>query len=196
MVEPLNPEELEKVLEQTGALMEGHFLLSSGLHSDHYMQCARLLQFPDLAERVGASLVLLVADEAIDAVAAPAVGGIIVAHETARALGVRAVFSEREGGVMTFRRGMRIEPGERVLVVEDVITTGGSIIETIEAVKAGGGRVAGAGCILDRSGGAVELGYPLRSLLSLTIPAYRPDECPLCRKGVELFTPGSRKPRT
>ena len=194
MADIMTREELEAELTRTGALMEGHFLLASGLHSGNYLQCARLLQHPDLAERIGASLAALLPGPEIDAVAAPAVGGVIVAHEVARALGVRAIFSEREAGVMTFRRGLGIAKGETVAAVEDVITTGGSIRETIEAVARLGGRVAAAGCILDRSGGEANLGTPtpLRALLALAFPTYAPEDCPLCAEGTPLEKPGSR----
>lgn len=194
MADIMTKEELEAELTRTGALMEGHFLLASGLHSGYYLQCARLLQHPDLAERIGASIAALFPGVEIDAVAAPAVGGVIVAHEVARALGVRAIFSEREAGVMTFRRGLGISEGEGVAVVEDVITTGGSIRETIEAVARLGGRVAAAGCILDRSGGEANLGTatPLRALLTITFPTYAPEGCPLCAEGMPLEKPGSK----
>lgn len=193
MVDTISYDDLQEEMLRTSALMEGHFLLASGLHSPKYLQCARLLQYPDLAERIGESIASLLRSVEIDVVAAPAVGGILVAHEVARALGVRAVFSEREGVVMTFRRGLEIDSGERVAVVEDVITTGGSIKETIGAVKEHGAVIAGAACILDRSGGQADLGVPLLSLAQLTFPTYQPEECPLCREGRPLVKPGSRK---
>ena len=192
MADILTKKELETELARTGALMKGHFLLASGLHSGNYLQCARLLQYPALAERIGASMAALFPGVQISAVAAPAIGGVIVAHEVARALGVRAIFSEREAGMMTFRRGLDIAEGEEVAVVEDVITTGGSIRETIEAVIRRGSRVAVAGCILDRSGGNLDLGTPLRALLTLTFPTYAPEDCPLCAEGMPLEKPGSK----
>ena len=181
------------IFRETGALLEGHFELTSGLHSPRYLQCALVLQHPPHAEWIGKALGLRFGDERISAVVAPAIGGIIVAHETARALGARALFTEREAGVMTLRRGFRVEPGERVLVVEDVVTTGGSTRETIDAVRSAGGLVVGAGSAVDRSGGAVDLGIRREALLTLEVPAYEPNECPLCKQGTPAIKPGSRK---
>jgi orotate phosphoribosyltransferase len=186
-------EQLLKLFQQTGALLEGHFQLTSGLHSPRYLQCALVLQYPEHAERVGRALAGYFKDQGIDLVIAPAVGGIIVAHETARALGVRALFTEREAGVMTLRRGFSLRQGERVLVVEDVVTTGGSTRETIEVVKNAGGLVMGAGSIVDRSGGAVDLGVRRHSILVLDVPVYDPSECPLCKQGTAATKPGSRE---
>jgi len=186
-------EYLLDIFRQTGALLEGHFQLTSGLHSSRYLQCALVLQFPQQAERVGQALAAHFKDEEIDLVVAPAVGGIIVAHETARALGVRALFTEREAGVMTLRRGFSLKPGERVLVVEDVVTTGGSTRETIEVVKNAGGLVAGAGSMVDRSGGAIDLGVRRHSILVLDVPVYDPSVCPLCKQGTTAVKPGSRE---
>ena len=185
--------ELLSIFQQTGALLEGHFQLTSGLHSPQYLQCALVLQHPEHAERVGRALAARFPDEQISAVVAPAIGGIIVAHETARALGTRALFTEREAGTMTLRRGFNLDEGERVLVVEDVVTTGGSTRETIDAVTRAGGVVVGAGSIVDRSGGDVDLGVPRAALLTLTVPAYDPAHCPLCEKGTPAIKPGSRK---
>jgi orotate phosphoribosyltransferase len=185
--------QLLSIFEQTGALLEGHFQLTSGLHSPRYLQCALILQHPPHAELVGRLLAARFGSEQIGAVVAPAIGGIIVAHETARALGVRALFTEREGGTMILRRGFRIEEGERVLVVEDVVTTGGSTRETIDAVTRAGGLVVGAGSIVDRSGGDVDLGVPRAALITLNVPAYDPAQCPLCEDGTPAIKPGSRK---
>ncbi|HWN98852.1 MAG TPA: orotate phosphoribosyltransferase [Blastocatellia bacterium] len=184
---------LLEVFQRTGALLEGHFQLTSGLHSPRYLQCALVLQHPQHAEWIGNSLGSLFRDERVSAVVAPAIGGIIVAHETARSLGVRALFTERESGVMTLRRGFRIEPMERVLVVEDVVTTGGSTRQTIDAVTGAGGAVVGAGSVVDRSGGAVDLGVRREALLTLEVPAYEPAQCPLCRQGIPAIKPGGRK---
>ena len=184
---------LLNIFQQTGALLEGHFQLTSGLHSPRYLQCALVLQHPEHAEWIGRALASHFADQNISAVVAPAIGGIIVAHETARASGVRALFTEREAGVMTLRRGFHINEGERVLVVEDVVTTGGSTRETIEAVTRAGGLVVGAGSVVDRSGGSVDMGVRRDALLTLDVPAYTPDDCPLCAQGTAAVKPGSRK---
>ncbi|MGA9769073.1 MAG: orotate phosphoribosyltransferase [Blastocatellia bacterium] len=181
------------IFQQTGALLEGHFQLTSGLHSPRYLQCALVLQHPEHAEWLGRALAAHFKGEKISAVVAPAIGGILVAHETARALGVRALFTEREAGAMKFRRGFHIDEGERVLVVEDVVTTGGSTRETIDAVAGAGGVVAGAGSIVDRSGGAADVGARRVALLTLEVPAYDPSDCPLCKQGTEAVKPGSRK---
>ena len=183
---------LLSILQQTGALLEGHFQLTSGLHSPRYLQCARVLQYPEHAEWAGKALAAHFADDAINAVVAPAIGGIIVAHEVARALGVRALFTERESGTMTLRRGFQIDRGEKILVVEDVVTTGGSTRETIEAVTRAGGAVVGAGSLVDRSGGGADVGAPRVALLTLDVPAYEPSGCPLCKQGTPAVKPGSR----
>ncbi|HXF39000.1 MAG TPA: orotate phosphoribosyltransferase [Blastocatellia bacterium] len=188
-----NPEHLLAVFKETGALLDGHFQLTSGLHSPRYLQCARVLQFPEHAEWIGRALAGEFASDQIDVLVAPAIGGIIVAHETARAVGCRALFTERENGVMTLRRGFELNPGDRVLVVEDVVTTGGSTRETIDAVTAAGGNVIGAGSILDRSNGAADVGVRRVSLLTLDVPAYQPSDCPLCKQGLPVVKPGSRK---
>jgi orotate phosphoribosyltransferase len=189
--------EVLKIFEENGALLAGHFLLSSGLHSPRYLQCALVLQRPALAEKLGSALAAKAkTDErigAVDLVIAPALGGVIVAHEVARALGVRALFTEREEGAMKLRRGFRISPGERAFVVEDVVTTGGSTREVMEVVAQHGGKCAGAGSLIDRSGGAVDLGTPRHALAVLAAPVYQPDECPLCREGSKAIKPGSRQ---
>jgi orotate phosphoribosyltransferase len=185
-------QQLLRIFQQTGALLEGHFQLTSGLHSPRYLQCALVLQYPEHAEFAGRALAALFGDDRVDAVVAPAIGGIIVGHETARAIGARALFTEREAGVMILRRGFRLSRGERVLVVEDVITTGGSTRETIEAVVEADGVVVGAGSIVDRSAGAVDLGVRRQSLLTLDVASYDPQECPLCKDGVPFIKPGSR----
>src|ERR1044071_7774785 len=179
-------QELLLIFQQTGALLEGHFQLTSGLHSSQYLQCALVLQYPAYAEMAGRALAALFSDDRIDAVVAPAIGGIIVAHETARALGVRALFTERESGVMTLRRGFRLNRGERILVVEDVVTTGGSTRETIQSVINADGVVVGAGSIVDRSAGAADVGVRRQALLSLDVTAYQPELCPLCKDGVPV----------
>ena len=184
--------EVLTIFRRSGALLEGHFRLSSGLHSPGYLQCALVLQYPEHAEYVGQALAAKFSDDRVDAVVAPAIGGIVVAHETARAIGARALFTEREAGVMTLRRGFRLSRGERVLVVEDVVTTGGSTRETIEAVVEADGVVIGAGSIVDRSAGAVDLGVRRQSLLTLEVASYNLQDCPLCKEGVPFIKPGSR----
>ena len=188
-------QDLLPLLKERAALLEGHFRLSSGLHSAQYLQCARVLMDPPLATRLGADLAAALRDvpgaERPGAVVAPALGGILVAHELARALGCRGLFTERQEGVMLLRRGFALEPGETVVVAEDVITTGGSTREVIDAVRTRGGKVVAVGCVVDRSGGA-DLGVPLRSLLALDIPTYPPATCPMCAGGSRPEMPGSR----
>jgi len=189
-----NPSEaILEVFRETGALLEGHFLLSSGLHSPKYLQCALVLQDPSHAERLCGQLARAFAGETIDCVVGPALGGIVVAHELAQALGTKAVFAEWEDGRMTLRRGFQIEPGQRVLLAEDVITTGGSLREVLAMVKAAGAEVAGVAALVDRTGARdPELGAPLTALVRLDVPIYTPEECPLCDKGLPLVKPGSR----
>ena len=191
MDENQTTEYLLSIFQQTGALLEGHFLLTSGLHSPRYLQCALVLQHPPHAEWIGQQLAARF-KAGVDVVVAPAIGGILVAHETARALGVRALFTERENQAMTLRRGFRLEEGERVLVVEDVVTTGGSTRETVDAVEQAGGTVIGAGSIIDRSGGIADVGVPRSALLTLEVSTYLPEDCPLCQQGTPAVKPGSR----
>jgi orotate phosphoribosyltransferase len=178
--------------EETGALLTGHFRLSSGLHSDRYLQCARLLMWPERAQSAGRELAEKLAEFSAGAVVSPALGGIVIGHEVARALGTRALFAERQGGAFALRRGFVLEPGERVVVVEDVFTTGGSTKEVCAAVEAAGGRVVAVGSLVDRGAVIDAFSVPARSLISLPIPAWLPADCPLCAKGVALDTPGSR----
>ena len=178
--------------EKTGALMRGHFRLTSGLHSDVYLQSALVLQHPAHAEALGRELALRLGGLGATAVLAPAIGGILVAHEVARALGARALFSEREDGVMRLRRGFALAPGERCLVVEDVITTGGSTREVVRCVEAAGGVVAGVGALIDRSGGAATFAVPRAALATVTATTWKPEECPLCWSGGQAVKPGSR----
>jgi len=186
------------LFRERGALLDGHFLLTSGLHSPRYLQCARVLMDPVLATRLGADLGArvrgLLGGVAPGAVVAPALGGVLVAHEVARALGCRGLFMERQDGTMTLRRGFSVAPGEPVVVVEDVVTTGGSTREVMDAVRAQGGRVLAVGSLVDRSGGKVDLGVPRASLLSLEVPTYAPESCPLCAAGSKPEKPGSRPP--
>jgi len=178
--------------EKTGALMRGHFRLTSGLHSDVYLQSALVLQYPESAASLGQALAEAFRDVAVTTVLAPAIGGILVAHEVARALGVRALFTEREGGVMTLRRGFALAPGERCLVVEDVITTGGSTREVIECVERHGAVVMGVGSLIDRSGGGATFPVRRAALATVSATTWPPDACPLCRAGGQAIKPGSR----
>jgi orotate phosphoribosyltransferase len=193
----MTDEDVLKIFEANDALLTGHFLLSSGLHSNRYLQCALALQHPAIAEELCAELAAKAKADAdvgeIDLVVAPALGGVIVAHEVARALGVRALFTERQDGAMKLRRGFQIKPGERCFVVEDVVTTGGSTREVMEVVAQCGGVTVGAGSLIDRSGGAVDLGVPRHALAVLEVPTYKPEECPMCLSGSTAIKPGSRQ---
>jgi orotate phosphoribosyltransferase len=184
--------EILEMFRQHQALLEGHFILSSGLHSDRYIQCALVLQHPDVAGRLGQELAAKLGKTEAKVVVSPALGGILVAHEVARALGVRSLFTERQDGHMTLRRGFNLAPGERTLVVEDVITTGVSTRETIAAVEEAGARVVAVGALVDRSGGVTDLGLPKAALVTLTVQNYDPAQCPLCRAGIPAVKPGSR----
>jgi len=178
--------------DETGALLSGHFRLSSGLHSDRYLQCALILQWPERARRIGDALAKLLGSFSPEVIVGPALGGMIVGHETARALGVRAVFTERKDGAMRLRRGFAFSPDERAVVVEDVFTTGKSTRETIAAVEEKGARVVAAGSIVDRGLSPDALTIPWRSLLAVDAPAWPEDACPLCAEGSPIEAPGSR----
>lgn len=181
------------IFEKCGALLQGHFLLTSGKHSDRYLQCAQVLQYPEYTRMICASLVEQIGEEPeIDVVVGPAMGGVIIAYEMGRQLGRRALFTEREEGKMRLRRNFRIEPGEKVLVVEDVITTGGSVQEVIEVVRAAGGEVAGVAVLVDRSNGKADFGVPLYKALTIAAVAWEPENCPLCQAGEPAVKPGSR----
>ncbi len=188
----MNEKAVLEMFTEREALLTGHFLLSSGLHSSKYLQCALVLQFPADAEILGDALAKCFQNQQIDLVVAPALGGVIVAYVVARALSVRALFTEREQGQMQLRRGFQIKPGEKVLVVEDVITTGKSTKEVIQTVESLGGQVIGNASIIDRSGGTTNLPYPPVSLAKLSVPTYQADNCPLCQQGLPLVKPGSR----
>ncbi|MCX7919906.1 MAG: orotate phosphoribosyltransferase [bacterium] len=191
-----NDKEQQKVLDtlkECGGFLEGHFLLSSGLHSGKYLQCALVLQYPKLAEKFGKQLAEKVKELKVDVVIGPALGGVIVAHEVARALGVRALFTERVEGKMTLRRGFTIQPNEHVLAVEDVITTGGSTLEVIRAATEQGGKVVGVAALVDRSGGNFKPDIPVHSLVQIQVETYPPESCPLCKAGIPAVKPGSRK---
>lgn len=178
--------------EKTGALMRGHFRLTSGLHSDLYLQSALVLQYPEHAAALGHALAAAFRADGAQAVLAPAIGGILVAHEVARALGVRALFTEREGGVMRLRRGFALAAGERCLVVEDVITTGGSTREVVQCVQGLRGAVVGVGSLIDRSGGAATFGVKRSALATVSATTWPPEACPLCASGGQAIKPGSR----
>ncbi len=180
------------LFRQSGALHEGHFRLSSGLHSSGYLQCALVLQHPVHAEALGRALGDVLRDLNPTAVLSPALGGLIIGHEVARALGVHAIFAERQDNVLTLRRGFSLAPNDRVVIIEDVVTTGGSTRETMVVAREAGATVVGAGSIVDRSSGAASLDVPFRSLVALSLPTYDPAKCPLCEAGHPITKPGSR----
>jgi orotate phosphoribosyltransferase len=177
---------------RVGALLEGHFRLTSGLHSPGYLQCALVLQHPVEAEACGAAIAERVRSLAPQVVLSPALGGIVIGQEVGRALGVRAIFAERQDGQLTLRRGFSLQPGERVLVVEDVVTTGGSTRETIDVARAAGATVVGAAAIIDRSGGQQRIDVPFHALATISLPTYQAAACPLCAEGKPVVKPGSR----
>jgi orotate phosphoribosyltransferase len=180
-----------------GALLQGHFRLSSGLHSPNYLQCALVLQHPAEAEALGRALAAQLAARlgavTPTVVLSPALGGLIIGHEVARALGVRAIFAERAEGVLTLRRGFDLDPADRVVVIEDVLTTGGSTRETMEVAKQRGAAVVAAGAVINRSGAESPVDVPFAALAALTPPTYKPDACPLCEQGLAVTKPGSRQ---
>lgn len=188
----MKDKEILDLMTELGALRKGHFLLSSGLHSDTYFQCAQVLQFPDLATELGRRIADNCADADYDLVVSPALGAVLLGHEVARALGRRFVFTERAGGEMALRRGFTIEKGERALIVEDVVTRGTSTREVAALVERSGGVVAGLASLIDRTGGDADLPAPLKSLAAVEVVAWQPQECPLCAAGGEAVKPGSR----
>ena len=191
----IKTEEVMKKFEQAGAIQKGHFKLTSGVHSDTYIQCAQVMQHPDFMHNLCSELGKKFRGDDIDVIVGPAIGGIIMAHVMARVLGpwVRAIFTERENGKMTLRRSFEINQGEKVLVVEDVTTTGSSVREVIDIVKSRQGKVVGVGVLIDRSGGKVNFGIKTEKLLTVDIKTYLPEECPLCKKGIPAVKPGSRE---
>jgi orotate phosphoribosyltransferase len=189
----MNELEIRDIFLKTGAILEGHFLLTSGLHSPLYLEKFQVLQHPAHTAALCAALAERFKDQNVSVVIGPVTGGILLAHEVGKSLGTRAIFTEREHGVMTLRRGFVIAPGERVLIVEDIVTTGGSVKEVLAVVKACGGIPVGVGLLVDRSGGQIDLeGIPQEALLTITIPTYHAENCPLCAQGVPLTKRGSR----
>ncbi len=192
-------DELLDLYRRSGALLDGHFRLTSGLHSPGYLQCALVLQHPRHAEAIGRAIADRVRELRADVVLSPALGGVVIGQEVGRALGVRAIFAERQDGKLALRRGFTLATTDRVLVVEDVLTTGGSTRETIDVAKAAGGQVVGAASIVDRSpsagsgqAGTLRFDVPFTALLEIALPTYEPDTCPLCAQGLPVVKPGSR----
>jgi orotate phosphoribosyltransferase len=185
-------DELLQLFRQSGALLDGHFRLTSGLHSPGYLQCALVLQHPPHAEALGEALATIIRPLEATAVLSPALGGIVIGHEVGRALGVRAIFAERQDGRLQLRRGFALDASDRVLVVEDVVTTGGSTRETLDVARAAGAVPVGAAAIVDRSGATADLGVPFSALLRIMFPTYTADACPLCAQGLPVVKPGSR----
>jgi len=190
----IKTEEVMKKFEQAGAIQKGHFKLTSGVHSDTYIQCAQVMQHPEFMHNLCSELGKKFRGDDIDVIVGPAIGGIIMAHVMARVLGpwVRAIFTERENGKMTLRRSFEIIQGEKVLVVEDVTTTGSSVREVIDIINLRQGKVVGVGVLIDRSGGKVDFGIKTEKLLTVDMKTYLPEECPLCKKGIPAVKPGSR----
>lgn len=194
----MTEDQVLELLAETGAVLRGHFLLTSGKHGQSYVEKFQVLQHPRHTAALAAALAERFVNDNVQVVVGPAMGGILLAHEVGKNLGTRAIFTEREDGAMTFRRGFKIEPGERVLVVEDIVTTGGSVKEVLDVVRTAGGEIVGVGLLVDRSGGTVDLGVRTEALLHLTsdkIPTetYQPDSCPLCAANIPLTKRGSRK---
>jgi orotate phosphoribosyltransferase len=189
----LQADEVIRKFRETGALLEGHFVLSSGLHSAIYLQCALVLQHPGEAEEFGGSIAANFQTQNIQTVASPAIGGLIIGHEVARALGARFIWTERQDGRMSLRRGFSVSPDERVLVVEDVVTTGGSTRETVAALQAIGANVVAAASIIDRSAGKADVGVPQLALATLDVASVDPALCEACKRGEPAIKPGSRK---
>ena len=187
----MTEQEVKDLLIKTNAIMEGHFLLTSGLHSPHYVEKFNVLQHPEYTEKLCQAMAEKFKDQNIQTVVGPVTGGILLAHETGKALGTRAIFTERENGRMTFRRGFGLQPGERVLIVEDIVTTGGSIKEVIDVVNAHGGIPVAVSMLVDRSGGKASFGdVPCTALLHMNVETYKPEECPLCKQGIPMTKRG------
>ncbi len=189
----LDEKEVLKAFEDNSAILKGHFLLTSGRHSDRYIQCALVMQHPDVCAELSEVLASKLPPVSVDVTIGPAMGGITLAYEMGRRLGTRALFAEREDGKMSLRRGFSLKPGERVLVCEDVVTTGGSAKEVADMARAMGCEVTAIACLIDRSGGKAELGYPLLSVLRMEVTSWAQEDCPLCKAGSAPYKPGSRK---
>ncbi len=189
-ITPLSEAEVLKLLEDTQAVLHGHFLLTSGLHSPMYVEKFNVLQHPTYTERLCREIARRYADDKIELVVGPMTGGILLAHETGKALGTRAIFTERENGKMTLKRGFTIPEGTRVLIVEDIVTTGGSVREVMDVVNAAGGKIVGIGLLVDRSGGKVDFGVRTEALLRLNVETFKPESCPLCAKGIAFTKRG------
>jgi len=190
----INKEEIMRKFEEAGAIQKGHFKLTSGVHSDAYIQCAQVMQYPEFIHNLCSELGKRFKGTNIDVIVGPAIGAIIMAHVMAMVLGpwVRAIFTERENGKMTLRRSFEIKKGENVLVVEDITTTGSSVREVIDIVKSRQAKVVGVGALIDRSGGKVDFGVRYEKLVTIKMKTYEPDDCPLCKKGIPITKPGSR----
>lgn len=188
----MTQDEIKQLFINTGAIMDGHFLLTSGLHSPLYVEKFQVLQYPQHTETLCKELAARFVEQKVEVVVGPITGGILLAHEVGKALGTRALFTERENGQMALRRGFQIQPGERVLVVEDIVTTGGSIQEVIDVVRALGGEVVGVGMLVNRSSGKAQFDVPAVALLELEVQTYQPEQCPLCQASVPMTKRGSR----
>ncbi len=189
----VSPSDILQIFKDTGALLQGHFKLTSGLHSGTYFQCAQVLQYPWEAEKICSLIAAHYKNEDIDLVASPAIGGIVIGYEVARLLKVRSIFTERKNGDMTLRRGFQIKKGEKILVVEDVTTTGGSVKEVMEIMKKHQADIVGVASLVDRSGGKATFKVPFYSTFEMEVTNFSPEDCPLCKKGIPLTKPGSRK---
>jgi len=190
----LTQDQVLELLKEAGVLLQGHFLLTSGRHSDKYMQCAKIFTDAKLSEKLCAELAELYRGDNVELVIGPAIGAILMSYEVSRQLNLPNIFTERDAsGEMCLRRGFEIQPGQRVLIVEDVVTTGGSVMEVVKIVQDMGGVVVGIGSIVDRTGGKMDFGAPYKSVLSMEVLSYEPDDCPICKSGIPLVKPGSRK---
>lgn len=189
----LTKDQVSEIFKTTGTIMEGHFRLTSGLHSGLYVEKFRVLEHPRYTEILCREIARRYENDGITLVVGPAIGGVIIAYEVARALGVRSIFCEREDGKLVLRRGFQISPEDRVLVVEDIVTTGGSVKEVLEVVQQSGATIVGVGLLVDRSNGKANLGYRTEALLTMQVTTHQPDDCPLCQQGLPIVKPGSRK---